>query len=135
MLRTTVHSTKHQAVEIANTIHLLRLAVHETNQTDFNSTLKRTLEQIQTGKKVIKNDNSTVQTENGFVKLGKAKTMEDNQYKQLQRVLYCKHYRMSVSLAERERKTSFHIVSREVMTQIFVSERFTIETFENAFLK
>jgi hypothetical protein len=52
MITGTVHSTRRHGKEIENNIHLLRMACIETEQADFNSSLRHFLVDLQRSKRV-----------------------------------------------------------------------------------
>ena len=80
MLRATVHSTKHHAIEIANTMNLLRLAIRNSQADDFINELKIFLEQVQKKKRIILVKLSKKQNENPDIKLQKTHKIVENQY-------------------------------------------------------
>ncbi|CAF1549643.1 unnamed protein product [Rotaria magnacalcarata] len=85
MLRATVHSTKHHAKEIANTMNLLRLAIRNTLADDFNNELKSTLEQIQSKKQINMSRTSMDKSRHhSIIKLRMKHIIEGSQYKDIQ---------------------------------------------------
>ena len=84
MLRSTVHSTKHQAEEIANTMNLLRLAIQHSLSDEFSGILKRTLDDMQNSKNVDENSGTVLKSQETIVKLGLRQIIEHNRYQHLQ---------------------------------------------------
>lgn len=84
MLRSTVHSTKNQAEEIANNMNLLRLAVQHSLSNEFSGILKQILDEMQTAQIIDDNSATVIRSKEKTVKLGSREIIEENQYRQLQ---------------------------------------------------
>ena len=84
MLRSTVHSTKQHENEIANTINLLHVAIHNTLSGDFCGGLKKTLEDIQATKRTSEPDSPTFTTSRHAIQLRRKQIIEQSQYRNIQ---------------------------------------------------
>ena len=90
MLCATVHSTKHHAEEIANTMNLLHIAIHNTLSDDFHPELKNTLEEIQRKKAhVFKLGQFTTGSKHHIIKLRMKQKIEEDQYNLIQEMFQC----------------------------------------------
>ena len=86
MLRSTVHSTKEHENEIANTINLLHVAIHNTLSGDICGGLKKTLEDIQATKRTSEPDSPTFTTSRRAIQLRRKQIIEESQYRNIQRI-------------------------------------------------